>query len=144
MSQKSARRVALEAFKAAAKKVRNGAYFVKRGPINWAVFPFPKHPRAIAITIDTQDFLPHNGIHNAEVAIEMAAAMPGDDEEPGIDDGLMDDLTEDAEEIVRQLLTKQDALGDAVALKVVGRSIDEFHDSELRVQGVIVHLSVGW
>lgn len=141
---KSPRHVLLETIKTAAKKVRNGAYFVKRGPIDFIAFPFAKYPRAIAVSVDSQTFLPPNGLYDAELSLTFAAEIPENPEDPGIDDGLMDQFTDDAEVIAHSLPSSVDIQGDAVALKVVGRSVEEFHDLDMRVQGVIVHLNVGW
>lgn len=133
MTQKSNQTLALESLKAIATKARNGSYFVKRGAIVWEEFPFEKFKRAISIQVDERDFM--RPTNKAECALEFAAAIPGTDQHPGIDDGLMDEFLEDAEAIFRAWRQAMDSIGTFVLGFTPGK-ITEFHDVDYRVQGM--------
>lgn len=137
--QKSNLRLAMESLIGISRKARNGAYFVKRGAIVWEEFQFDRHPRAISIQVDERDFLRQTC--RADCAIEFAAAIPGTAEIPEIDDGLMDEFTEDVEAIVRAWRAAADSVGSFVIGFTPGK-ITEFHDVDYRVQGVTAKFSI--
>ena len=136
----SSRAVFLQKLKAECEAARNGRYFVKRGVINWSTFPFDTHPFAIALVVDDFSFADDNGFQEMRVSLEVAARMPDDLEQPEIDDGLLDELTEDAERALQLVIKALDANQDAVVLRFDARTSRgvEFHDTALRVQGVVI------
>lgn len=144
--KKSNFRLVMEALKAIAKKGAAGAYFVKRGAIVWEEFPFPKYPRAVSIQVDRRDFM--KAENRADCAIEVAALIPGSDEVPEIDDGLMDEFTDLAEFIIGTLKRdlnpdNSDSIG-AFAFGVFVGDITEFHDVDFRVQGITAKFSIAY
>lgn len=140
----SPRRVVMDTLRRLCEEVRGGVYFVKRGPIDWATFPFDSHPRAISILAD--DLSLFKELNEASLTLEIAAQIRTQGEDPGLDDGLMDEFIDDAEWVVRSLIGKDNASGDAVVLKTDledSRAI-EFHDPQLKVQGIIVNFDVSY
>ena len=126
-----------------AEVLRNSSYFVKRGAINWATFPFEEHSKAIAILIDDMSLLGSTtgvgGSKDGKISLEIAARMPDEKDHPSIDDGLMDDLIEDAETIVKDLIAAKD--GDYPIVFHIDKAsarVIEWHDAEVKVQGVVV------
>lgn len=136
VSSKSPLRNMAEYLREQWRAVRGGTYFVKRGPILWADFDFEAQPRAVAILIDDHTFL--RDINDANVAFELGARMPSG-REPEVDDGLLEELTDDAKWVIRQLVKGTDSVGDAVVLRLEHQSarIREWHDPDMKVQGVI-------
>jgi hypothetical protein len=137
---KSPRRVAAESLKFFASTVRGSSYYVKRGAINWANFDFEAHPRAISILFDEQSLLKE--INDCRVSLEMFSRLP--EVETGIDDGLMDELFEDAEYIFRSFVNALDGQGNSVVLSAdqPGVRVVEAHDANLGVQGVVVMMNI--
>lgn len=140
----SPRKVALDTVKALAKKVRSGAYFVKRGAINWTTWDFEKHPRAISIQLDRVTLFKVNGMNDGVITLEMFSRMSSKEVPPEIDDGVMDELLEDAEAIFLGLMSAEDKQGDSVVTKLEQDSTEvvESHDTSLRVQGIVVTVPV--
>jgi len=142
----SARKVALDKTKEIAKVVRSGAYFVKRGAINWTTWGWDKYPRAISIQLDDTTLFQINGINEGTLTLEMFARMKTSKEVPEIEDAIMDELLQDAEEILVGLMDAKDSSGNAVILKLdenTARAV-ESHDTTLRVQGIVVTVSVSY
>lgn len=140
----SPRKIVLDTLRGFCQQVRGGVYFVKRGPIDWATFPFNQHSRAISILVDDQSlFL---DINVASLTLEFGAQLRSVSDDPGLDDGLMDELTDDAEWVVRSLIDSSNSQGDAVVLRTdlkESRAI-EFHDAQLMVQGIVVNFEVSF
>lgn len=143
MVAKTARRVFCERWKEIAVQLRNGSYFVKRGAINWTTFPFDTYERAIAIMLDDGQLLRtqrSHGMKPTRCSMEIFCRLPSDQEVPEIDDGLMDELLDDAESVVRDLLRSKDSSGDPVVFRIdenTARFV-EAHDVQVKVQGVVV------
>lgn len=125
-------------------EVRGGVHFVKRGPIDWAVFNFDAHDRAIAVLLDDHSFL--GDINDASISFEIAGRMIQPEKSPDLDDGLLDEMIDDAEWIIRSLIDSDDSKGDPVILKanLLDARIVEFHDVQLRVQGIIAFIEVSF
>ena len=143
----SPRKVALDKVKELAKKVRSGGYFVKRGAINWTTWDFSKHPRAISIQLDRVSLFKVNGMNEGTITLEMFARMSSPKEVlPEIEDEVMDELLEDAEEIFLGLMSAEDKQGDSVVTKLEQDSTEvvESHDTSLRVQGIVVTVPVAF
>lgn len=134
----------LDTLKELCKKLRGGSYFVKRGPINWAEFPFEKYPRAIAILVDDQTFISSTGIQKASMSIEVAGSMPSPKDNPEVDDGLLDEFFEDVSLVLLSLREAKQGRGeDPVVFDVTAdATATEFHDSTLKVQGIMVFFRV--
>jgi hypothetical protein len=127
--------------------VSNSRYkFVKRGPVDWRNFPFDQYERAVSILVDRNTFQSDaRGMNTMDLAIEMFAKLPSEVDPANIDDGLMDDFYEDAQHVMKladefkekikheeyPLLFRRDQ-GVAV----------ESHDATLKVQGLIVNMTV--
>ena len=139
-----ARKVFFDKVKTHAKEVRNGRYFVKRGVINWATFPFTNHAFAMSLLCDDTSFMKVNGVQDMSFSIEAATSIPDSTAQPEIDDGVMDSMIEDVETILNQVRADLDSHSNSIALMVDTESarIVEFHDSALRVQGIVATLIV--
>jgi len=128
-----------------AKQARNGAYFVKRGFINWAEFDFETNKRAISILVDEEGLFPDKrGMENARISMEIFTSISKSTEPVMIDDGVMDELIEDARWIVNQLEQAKNKQGENVALKIDkhASNLVESHDATLGVQGIVAIIRV--
>lgn len=138
----SARRVVMDTLRQLWGDVRGGTYHVKRGPIYWPAWEFKNKPLAVAILAD--EIAPFKQMIPADLSFEIGAAMPEVESEIMIDDGILDEIVDDVEWVFRQLAQARDSKGDNVVLKADfdGSTVQEWHDPELRVQGVVARLSV--
>lgn len=139
---RSPRYTALATIRRLATEVRGGAYFVKRGPIDWSSFPFTKHERALAIMVDEQTLF--QSINTATVTLEVAGQLSNPEDQPELNDGLMDEFTEDLEWIARSLMNSTDDQGDSVitGLNLKDATAIEFHDPQFGVQGMILNFNI--
>lgn len=145
MSTPSIRCQVMAELKRLAGVARNGRYFVKRGAINWAAFDFEKHGPAIAVMMDDTTLLRPDGneFNRANLALEVFAPMP-DGSDPGIDDGLLDELLEDAESIICDVNKATTSDGQPLAFDIVtgSASAKESSDVDQRVQGVVCQFTI--
>lgn len=153
MADLTPRAVLLQALREEAGKLRNGAYYAKRGAINWVTFPFEKYGRAIAIMMDDADLFRkrQSGFKGGSISIEIFAAMPEvkDEDRVEIDDTLMDEIIEDAEGLVSYLETARVTVTTSDGTVPVAYKVDsdaasylEAHDASMKVQGIVVQFSV--
>lgn len=140
----SARKTMLDTIIALAKKVRSGAYWVHRGPVNWATFDYGNRPRGIAVRFEDGQFLAPHAMNEATLGIDLFTAWDDDPGNPDVDDGLIDELIDDATEIVEALGRATDAQGDAVVFRIARTTarVMEVSDADLGVLGVIVQFNV--
>lgn len=143
MVVKSSRRVMLDRWKELAKEMRNGSYFVKRGAINWTTFPFGDEGAGIALMVDDGSLLRTQrnlGMKPARCSMEIFHRLPDEQESPEIDDGLMDQILDDAEWLIIELMKSRTAANDPVVFRIDENSVRfvEAHDIEIKVQGVVV------
>ena len=141
MVTKTTRREMVDRWRELAEQIRNGIYFVKRGAINWTTFPFVDRTGGIALMIDDGTLFRNTmGMKDARCSMEMFRAMPEDEEEPQVDDGLMDELLDDAETILLDLLKSTDSNGDPILFKIDRDTVRfvEAHDTSIKVQGIVV------
>lgn len=144
MSGRSQRYQFMTRLKELASRIRNARYWVRRGAVDWASFDFSARKHAIALTVDEGPVLPDvEGRQTFKIGMELFGAMPGDSTE-SIDDLLMDELWEDAGQLLEQLIQESDERGDSLALKLVASSTKgiETHDAGLQVEGLIVTFTV--
>lgn len=142
----SARKVVADTLKVLCKRQRGRRYFVKRGVIEWATFDFGAHPRAIGIMFDEIEILRESGMYDAQVTLEMGVALPSAQEPVEVDDGLLDELIEDAEEILKALQQAANGSTEPVIFKLATQTarVREWHDVDLRVQGVVASVTIGY
>lgn len=140
----SSRKVMMDTFRKLCEEVRGGIHFIKRGPIDWSSFNFDENQRAIAILVDDTSFL--KDINDASLSFEIAGRMIQPEDRPNLDDGLLDEMIDDAEWIIRSLIDSKDKQGDSVIMKAGFNDarIVEFHDVQLRVQGIIAFIEVSF
>lgn len=147
---RSARRNVISAFKDAAAVVHNGRYRVKRGFVNYATFPYDKHPYALAVRIAQEAFIAtaqqaeSTATHAMEMELEFTKLLADQSEDPSVDEDFLDECYEDAQEIVRQVMKRKDVVGDDVAVHVIGREADPMLSLDLGIQGLTVGLRVDW
>jgi len=138
----SGRRLFLNALKDACQKVRGGKYFVKRGVIPWAGFPFESFSRAISIQLDTSD-INKEALEGSGV-LDFGTSLPGDDRYPSIDDGVMDEFYEDAVAIYEAVAASNpDGAGQPFRYLHFGK-VAEQSDTDLKFQGILVPFTVGY
>jgi len=130
-------------WKELAQQMRNGIYFVKRGAILWPAFSFEDHEGGIALMIDDGSLLrtqKNRGMKPARCSMEMFRRMASTKEAPEIDDGLMDELLDDAEWLLQELMKSRTSADDPVVFRIDANSVRfvEAHDTELKVQGIVV------
>jgi hypothetical protein len=116
---------------------------VKRGPIHWATFDFSAMPKAVAILVDDQSFIKEDGVNDANISFEVAARM-ATGQQPEVDDGLLDELIDDAIWVIRSLRQAKNGQGDNVILRLASSAarITEWHDPDVRVQGIVCPFQV--
>ena len=144
LADASTRRVLTTTLKAIWSEQRANAYRkVHRGPINWTSFNFETYPRAVAILLDeVQLFRITQGFIRATLSMEIMCRLPDQPEE--IDDGLMDDLYEDVEQVIKKLSVSVDDEGNPV-IAFINRetaNVIETHDATRGVQGLVVLMEV--
>ena len=137
----------MDSMKAKARTVRNGRYFVKRGAIDWTSHDFASKPFALSLQIDDGSLLRTasvRGMKSARISMEMFAPLPKAQDVPEIDDGLLDELIDDAEAIVLDLVMARDSSDDPIVFRVdeTGARFVEAHDISLLVQGIVVTFNV--
>lgn len=138
----SGRRIFLDALKVACKKVRNGKYFVKRGVIPWAGFPFDRYERAISIQMDESDI--NKEALEAKGVLDFGTVMHDDPQLPSIDDGLMDEFFDDAVAIYEAVAAANpDGAGQPFRYLHFGK-VAEQSDTDLKFQGILVPFTVGY
>ena len=120
-------------------EVRNSAYFVRRGPIDWNAHDWKAKPRAVAVIIDDCTFL--RQINEASVSFEVFAAIPKDGD--NIDDTLTDELFNDAALVLNSLVTEKDSNGDSIATLLPKSELAiECYDMDLKIQGLIITFTI--
>lgn len=138
----------METIKDLCKEVRGGAYYVKRGVIDWRSHDFDQIPKAIAIGADEFPLFGRgdgNGFKDADLSLEVFTKLPKTGDPVGIDDGLLDELMDDMWWVITELLKKRQ--GDfPVVFNVVKARVKavESHDVTLGVQGIVVFLPVSY
>jgi len=134
-----------------ARKVRGGAYWVKRGYVNWAAFPFSTHPRAMTIALAEEDLIPTPGRERpigetrGTLLFEVAARTPTGDEDLAVDDGLLEEFKDDVVEVLGALLARQSG-GYPLSFGVFpdGANAAEWHDADEGTQGVTARVVVSF
>lgn len=114
-----------------------------RGPINWATFDFESSPRAVAILLDECSlFRDKRGFIRAVLSFEVFAQLNDQPEE--IDDGLMDELYEDIQQVMRKTQSLTDAAGNPLIAKLDTQSANaiETHDATRSVQGLVATMQI--
>lgn len=138
-----------QAIREAAAKLRGGVYFVKRGFINWAAHPFDRRgPRAIAVMFTEAELIGSTwaGLQDATLRLELGVAIPDAADPPEIDDGVLDELYEDAV-LLLHALEQSGLAANAPAITKLdwkGATFVEFHDPDERVQGIAVEALIGY
>lgn len=121
--------------KAKYEEIKNKAYFVRRGPIDWTSHDWETRPRAVAIIIDDCTFLQQ--VNSATVSFEVFSKIPKDTDD--ISDTLTDELFSDAAEVLNYLITTKDDNNDNVATLMPKSELAiECYDMDLKIQGLII------
>lgn len=134
------------------KQQRQTAYRkVKRGPINWALFPFDKFDRAVAILVDESDLFsnPLTGVKTMTMTFEIFAKIREVEETDDMDDGLLDEFYDDVRDVVvgMEKATYSDGKTPVILdrKKGAGQSLAvEAHDTDLGVQGLIASVRLDY
>ena len=136
----SSRRLMIAGFKDLWKKARNGAYFTKRGPIDWSSYTFEKKARAVSILVDDTSMMTVDGITPASMSFEIGAPINEDRSNPEIDDGLLDELFEDAQLVLEGIQRLQQPGTQEPVILGMDRNVSvvEWHSAELKIQGIVV------
>lgn len=138
----STRAEVMDRLAAIARTVRGGAYWVHRGPVNWTAFPWVTHKRAMALMMEERT-LTGKQMEKGVLRIEAFAALPRKDDDPSIDDGLLDTLDTDVEWVVVEFTKAKFANSDNLAhVNRSGSTVEEFFDPELGIQGIALRLPI--
>ncbi len=128
-------------------KVGDGAYFVRRGAINWSEFDFSQHRAGISIL--TPEFtLLGREFNSMVITLEICQKILSTDRSYDLADGLTDldieGLVEDARVVIVDLSTSRDASGNPYILRIVDNKIDgqELANLDFSIQGVNITFSV--
>ena len=127
------------------RAISSRRYFVKRGAILWASFPFTEHPFAVSIQVDEVKFLFPTGMIPAAISIEVATRIEETQESiPELDDDTIQALIDDTREALSAWLNARDTGGNPFVLKLKTKeaSAIEFHDPSILVQGIVVTLNI--
>lgn len=126
-----------------AKEVRNRRYYVKRGVIDWSAFPFSSQEYAISVQMDDSTLLRTDG-NTGILSLEFATTIKELKIEPiQIEDRVIDEFDEDAEEIMRLASKELQTFGRVTASVLLAIDVkearsQEFHDVTYKVQGTVV------
>jgi hypothetical protein len=136
--------------KTEAEKLRDGAYFVKRGIVNWPVFfgSDGSRDQGIAVMMDEgglfEDPSQANTVSSL-ITLEMFAKT-NTEVNQGLDDALLDCLIEDGKFLVQSVITKNSGKTNQIAYRVERSSarFTELHDLDRGVQGIIINFRVNY
>ena len=132
---------------AAWSQVRQGAYRVRRGPVNWAAWSFSRWPLGVSLCFHDEAFMRPDGFNAGTVEWQILGRTPernADGEQLEVDEKLMDQIHEDAKEAMRILRAARNQDDDSVLLKVgtADAEILDTWDMTLGVQGKTVLFDV--
>ena len=130
---------------------RAGAYYVRRGPINWAEFPWGRHAQGIAII--TPEFTIMQPIRQEmTIQMEVAQSMPDEkvDEDESVGGGFNDNEIEglvfDTEQILRQFMESKDTLVTTddllLNLDILNVEVQEMSSADFSIQGIVVTFTI--
>lgn len=135
------------------KAERGGAYYVRRGPINWAEFPWHRHSQAISIL--TPEFTILQPVRQQmNVTMDLVQKMPMEsmimdsetEETHGFDDNEIEGLVFDGEQILRQFMESTDPLfpSDTLVLNLDLLNVDvtEMTNTDFSIQGIMISFTV--
>lgn len=85
------------------KTVGDGAYYFKRGPINYATWPYESWARTVSVQIDERSIM--RKFTEAQMTFELSARLSDapDGDGHSLDDGLLDEMTADLVAVLRSL-----------------------------------------
>lgn len=132
---------------AAWSQVRQGAYRVRRGPVNWEAWSFSRWPRGVSLCFHDEAFMRPDGFNAGTVEWQVLAQIPNrraDGEQLEVDDELMDQIHADAKEALRLLCAAKDSEDDSVLLKAGTKDAEilDTWDLTLGAQGKTVLFDV--
>lgn len=125
---------------------RSARYFVKRGYLEWTAHDYVAHPYPVAVMVDAER---PGSIGDTVAALSLVAAtkIP----QHGVvelDDEVLQDLLDDLRGALQQLEHAEPTLtadGPVVfRLDWEGASSHEWHDTDLRLQGVVLLIQVSY
>ena len=130
---------------------RAGAYYVRRGPINWAEFAWSRHAQAIAII--TPEFTIMQPIRQEmTVQMEVAQSMPDEKvietnpDTGGFNDNEIEGMVFDVEQILRQFMQSKDSLLPTddllLNLDILNVEVQEMSSADFSVQGIVVTFTI--
>ena len=130
---------------------RAGAYYVRRGPINWAEFSWDRHAQAMAII--TPEFTIMQPIRQEmTIQMEVAQSMPDEkvDEDESVGGGFNDNEIEglvfDTEQILRQFMESKDTLVTTddllLNLDILNVEVQEMSSADFSIQGIVVTFTI--
>lgn len=143
------RRVWLDELIRILRRLREGAYYVRRGPIAWTAFHWPKE-RAMAVRAAENFPKDERGLKRTTLEIVVMARMPDGDPSvpapnPEVNDQLLDDMEDDvtlASMALMRATFEKDGVVNTMAAKVEFLGSIELSDDQLKLQGWAVTLSV--
>lgn len=130
----------MRAIREAAGKLRGGSYFVKRGLIDWASFPWRSHQWGLSIVVEVMGIQGPDASDPAVIHLAFGTAIPAVLNPPEIDDDAQDQLDADARALltaVRQS-TVTNSFNETIGFGISDVQEREWHDPQYRAQGLVV------
>ena len=128
--------------------VNSERYYVRRGPINWAVHDFRTYPYAVSIL--TPSFTMLRPVFNElTISLEVVMRMPeasvqrGEVRE-GLNDNEIESLVVDMDEVIHDLMQATDSNGDTIVTRIDRESAEaqEISNEDWSIQGFQVIFTV--
>lgn len=149
-TDESPRASLMKFFRDTARGLRGGAYYVRRGVINWnTYFANVDAVPAIAIVADQGSLLPIPGrpalTQEGQITFEMFARVQEKDTKENMDEELIDCFIEDARYLLGKAIKDINSSGRiAFRIPASAASFTERHDLDKGVQGILVTFTINY
>ena len=135
----------LETLRVAIQAARGGRYHVKRGYVDWTAHDYRVHPFPVSIMVDVET---QGTIGDTEALLSVVAACSIPEPAPvEIDDERVQDLIDDVRAAFAALEQSTVAGADGPVvfrLDWKGARLTEWHDVDLRLQGILLQVQVSY
>lgn len=147
MSSRSPKAAVMTALRQLLAAARSGRYHVKRGYVDWVAHDYDAHPYPASIMCDVETL---GGIGDTDtvVSVVLAARMPPE-AVVDLDEDVLSDLAADARTAFEQLEKMRwahDGQDEPLVFRLDwrGARLSEWHDVDLRLQGILLQVQVSY
>lgn len=126
------------------KTLRDGRYTCKRGVINLEDLDFARFPFVWGILVDEAPLVRgRSGEMMIKTSFIIATSIEKAFQEQMLDDDVLEEFRDDAAAILWHLQSSTLPSGEVVAMRVdaINATSIQFHDTEYRVQGIVVNFN---